>query len=126
MEVSCDYYLVMRSVGIREFKTHLSRYLRAVEAGEILLITDHGRVVAEVRRSQGEPLAESEQERIARLAARGRIRLPVRSGKVDLGIPAAGFDQYAPPGTARDLLAWQRGDAVDWPDAGNPDGLPGE
>lgn len=33
-------------VGIREFKAHLSRYLRRVETGEMLIITDHGRPIA--------------------------------------------------------------------------------
>jgi antitoxin (DNA-binding transcriptional repressor) of toxin-antitoxin stability system len=39
----------MIATGIRELKTHLSRYLRQVAGGETILITDRGRVVAEVR-----------------------------------------------------------------------------
>jgi antitoxin (DNA-binding transcriptional repressor) of toxin-antitoxin stability system len=33
--------------GIRELRDHLSRYIRQVEAGERVLVTAHGRVVAE-------------------------------------------------------------------------------
>ena len=36
----------MKSVGIRELKDRLSEYLRQVQAGETLLVTDRGRVAA--------------------------------------------------------------------------------
>jgi antitoxin (DNA-binding transcriptional repressor) of toxin-antitoxin stability system len=39
----------MVSTGIRNLKAHLSRYLRRVARGEIVLITDRGRTVAELR-----------------------------------------------------------------------------
>ena len=39
----------MRSVGIRELKNRLSEYLRRVRAGEEVLVTDRGEVVAELR-----------------------------------------------------------------------------
>lgn len=45
---TCSYNYLMRSVGIRELKNRLSEYLRLVYAGEAVLITDHGRVVAEI------------------------------------------------------------------------------
>jgi prevent-host-death family protein len=35
-----------RSVGVRELRQNLSRYLRRVEAGETLEVTEHGRPVA--------------------------------------------------------------------------------
>lgn len=38
----------MRAVGIRELKNRLSEYLRAVRGGERVLVTDRGRVVAEL------------------------------------------------------------------------------
>jgi prevent-host-death family protein len=40
----------MRSIGVRELKAHLSQILRHVQTGEAILITDRGRVVAELRR----------------------------------------------------------------------------
>lgn len=39
----------MRAVGLRELKNRLSEYVRRVRAGEELLVTDHGEVVAEMR-----------------------------------------------------------------------------
>ena len=38
----------MKSVGVRELKNRLSEYLRAVRAGERVLVTDRGEVVAEL------------------------------------------------------------------------------
>ncbi len=37
----------MKTVGIRELKNHLSKYLREVRLGESVLVTDRGEVVAE-------------------------------------------------------------------------------
>ena len=39
----------MRAVGIRALKDRLSEYLRLVEAGETVLVTDRDRVVAELQ-----------------------------------------------------------------------------
>jgi prevent-host-death family protein len=44
----------MRIVGIRTLKNKLSEYLRMVQSGETILITDHDRVVAELH-----PIRES-------------------------------------------------------------------
>jgi antitoxin (DNA-binding transcriptional repressor) of toxin-antitoxin stability system len=38
----------MKSVGVRELKNRLSEYLRHVRAGEGVLVTDRGEVVAEL------------------------------------------------------------------------------
>lgn len=38
----------MKSVGIRELKNRLSEFLRDVRAGERVLVTDRGEVVAEL------------------------------------------------------------------------------
>ena len=38
----------MKTVGIRELKNRLSEYLRQVRAGESVLVTDRGEVIAEV------------------------------------------------------------------------------
>lgn len=40
--------MLMRSVGIRTLKNKLSQYVRLAESGEIVLITDRDRVVAEL------------------------------------------------------------------------------
>ncbi len=39
----------MKTVGIRELKNELSRYIRLVKEGETVLVTDRGTVVAELR-----------------------------------------------------------------------------
>lgn len=39
----------MHAVGIRELKNKLSHYVRLVAAGESVLVTDRGTVVAELR-----------------------------------------------------------------------------
>ncbi len=38
----------MQTVGIKELKNKLSAYLRAVAAGETVLVTDRGKIVAEL------------------------------------------------------------------------------
>ena len=40
----------MRVVNVRELKDKLSAHLRAVGRGEVFLVTDRGRVVAELRK----------------------------------------------------------------------------
>jgi antitoxin (DNA-binding transcriptional repressor) of toxin-antitoxin stability system len=43
-------YFDMKAVGLRELKNRLSEYLRLVRAGEDILVTDRGEVVAQLRR----------------------------------------------------------------------------
>lgn len=38
--------MAMKQVGVAELKNNLSRYLRSVEAGEELEVTDHDRPIA--------------------------------------------------------------------------------
>jgi antitoxin (DNA-binding transcriptional repressor) of toxin-antitoxin stability system len=38
----------MRKVGIKALKNDLSKYIRAAAAGETVLVTDRGRVVAQI------------------------------------------------------------------------------
>jgi prevent-host-death family protein len=46
------------SVGVRELKSQLSRYLRRVKTGETIIITDHGKPIA---RLVPEPLTLEEK-----------------------------------------------------------------
>jgi prevent-host-death family protein len=46
----------MDTVGIRELKTHLSHHLKRVQAGERLLVTERGRLIATI--SPVEPSAD--------------------------------------------------------------------
>ena len=67
----------MRAAGIREVKNKLSEYLRLVAAGETVLVTDHGRVVAQLAPPpvHGISPALTEEEALRRLAAAGKVRL---------------------------------------------------
>ena len=62
------------TVGVAELRQNLSRYLRRVERGERLVVTDHNRPVAEL----GPPAGTSAA--LDRLIAEGRISRPVRRG----------------------------------------------
>ena len=45
----------MRSVGLKVLKNKLSEYVRAAAAGETVMITDRGRVVAEMKPARQVP-----------------------------------------------------------------------
>jgi prevent-host-death family protein len=69
----------MRAAGIREIKNKLSAYLRLVAEGETVLVTDRGRVVAQLAPPPTHaPPALSEDDALRRLAAIGKVRLPER------------------------------------------------
>ena len=97
----------MREVGIRELKNRLSEYVRLVREGEVVRVTDRGEVVAELR--QPEPGSELMRRypRLAEMARRGQIKLPLQPNGPDAypRLPAA-----TPPGTAARLLDEERGD----------------
>jgi len=70
--VARDYIATMKAVGIRELKARLSHYLRDVQGGEVVLVTDRGRVVAEVRPPGTDTVAlESATERAFRRLSEG-------------------------------------------------------
>jgi antitoxin (DNA-binding transcriptional repressor) of toxin-antitoxin stability system len=69
--------MVVIAVGIRELKATLSRRLADVKRGEVILVTDRGRVVAELRppgTAADEPMDDWERA-MRRLAAEGRVTL---------------------------------------------------
>jgi prevent-host-death family protein len=69
----------MKTIGIRELKARLSQALREVAAGDVLLITDRGRVVAELRSPDTAARVISPQDRaFARLAGDGSLRVAER------------------------------------------------
>lgn len=60
----------METVGVRELKAHLSRYLRQLRAGGRLLVTDRGRSIAVIT-----PIdAPADAEWAHQLVAEGRAR----------------------------------------------------
>src|SRR4051812_4899010 len=78
--VSWNYSETMKTIGIRELKANLSRVLRDVSSGTAFLVTDRGRVIAELRRpGMSDPSSVSEVDgAIAQLAAAGLLRVAER------------------------------------------------
>lgn len=70
----------MKAVNLRELKNRLGGYVREVRAGEVILVTDRGQVVAELR----PPL----HEHAATTAADRALEQLAREGKVRLGVPS--------------------------------------
>lgn len=95
----------MKAVGVRELKARLSHYLRDVQAGDVVLVTDRGRVVAELRAPGSAPVPESATDRAFRRLAEGG-GLIVGEGKGAHSYPASPV--RAPAGTAQALLAEER------------------
>jgi prevent-host-death family protein len=79
------------TVGARELKTHMGRYLRLVRGGATLIITDRGKPVAELRPVAAE--VRGLDEVLADLEALGEISigrgepLPERKPHVLGGVP---------------------------------------
>lgn len=99
---------LMREVGIRELKNRLSEYVRLVKEGEVVMVTDRGEVVAELRAP--EPEANEllrEYPGLVDMVRRGLIRLPSRPHRPGLYPRLA---SVTPPGTAQKLLDEDRED----------------
>jgi prevent-host-death family protein len=69
----------MRTIGIRELRQHASRYLREVERGETIEVTDRGRPVARL-------IPLSSDGGLEELAANGRVDLAIGDA-LELGPP---------------------------------------
>jgi antitoxin (DNA-binding transcriptional repressor) of toxin-antitoxin stability system len=65
--------MYMTTVGVAQLRQNLSKYLRMVERGERLVVTDRNRAVAEL----GPP--PSTGEALDRLIAEGRVSRPRRA-----------------------------------------------
>ena len=69
----------MRSIGVRELRQQASRYLREVERGETIEVTDRGRPVALL-------VPVPAADRLERLVATGRAT-PAAGDALELGEP---------------------------------------
>ena len=84
----------MDSVGIRELRDRLSRYLAEVRAGRTITVTDHGRPVARL-------VPVDEPSLLERLIAEGLVQ-PARQRERSAPRPVGAS------GTVSDLVAEQR------------------
>src|SRR5688572_26042849 len=96
----------MKRVGLRELKNRLSEYVRLVRAGETVLVTDRGDVVAELRPPGGPPDGHDRHPGLIALARQGVLTL----GKPNDPAAYPGMPSLAAPGTAERLLEDERGD----------------
>lgn len=98
----------MRTIGIRELKARLSQILREVQQGDPVLVTDRGRVVAELRLPDATTwgrAAHGPEGALTRLAAAGHLRLAEPTSE-----PYPASPVRSPAGLARRLLDEERGE----------------
>ncbi|MCL6546151.1 MAG: type II toxin-antitoxin system prevent-host-death family antitoxin [Bryobacteraceae bacterium] len=82
----------MKRAAVSELKASLSRYLAMVKAGEEVLITERGRLIAHLcPLSPMRPGDEEEGERLRRLEIRGIVR--IGKGK----LPRKVLTTFGPP-----------------------------
>ena len=65
----------MKTVGLRELKNRLSKYVRQVRNGEAIVVTDRGQVVAELRSPGQVPPGTKVEPDVAKLVNRGLLML---------------------------------------------------
>lgn len=114
-------HCVVQAVGVRELKAKLSRYLRMAREGEVVLVTDRGEVVAELRAHEAPASVPPELRGLWALAQHGGVRLGAlaprgpRRRRVAVCVPA---------GTARRLIDDDRAErfAGGGTDGGGPGG----
>jgi antitoxin (DNA-binding transcriptional repressor) of toxin-antitoxin stability system len=64
----------MPKVGVKELKARLSHYLRAVKRGEVVIVTERDRVIAELKAPPTHEAAPAEaREALATLVASGEV-----------------------------------------------------
>ena len=91
------------SVGIRDAKMHLSKYLKMVQQGAEVTITDRGRPVGKIVPIHPEEIPL--KERIKRLEDRGQIEPVTGEGQEKIPPPIP-----VPDGIAQQLLQEERKD----------------
>jgi antitoxin (DNA-binding transcriptional repressor) of toxin-antitoxin stability system len=98
----------MRSVGLRELKNSLSEVIRQVRAGEEVLVTDRGEVVAEIRQPSPPGARSQPHPGLAALARRGLLTLGAPN---DPALYPA-LPCLVPPGTAARLIDEERAERL--------------
>lgn len=97
-----DYYLLVKSVGIKQLKARLSHYVRLARTGEYILVSDRDEVVAEIGPVRHEPPEPDSLEAILDgLARRGQL---TRAGGPKRGWTWSPRPLGLPPETVTSLL----------------------
>jgi prevent-host-death family protein len=93
-------------VGVRELRQNLSVYLNRGRDGERLVVTEHGRPVAELA-----PLGSISRSTLERLIEEGRAR-PAKGNLASLGSPPSVGRPPASPTASEELLAMRQEEPV--------------
>ena len=85
-----SYNKRMKAVGVKILKNQLSKYLKLVREGEVVLVTDHDEVVAELRRPAVRQVSGTSQwaSFLEEEARQGRLHLAERQVS-KLGAPVS-------------------------------------
>jgi antitoxin (DNA-binding transcriptional repressor) of toxin-antitoxin stability system len=95
----------MKVVGLRELKKRLAEHVRQVRGGEVVLVTDRGEVVAEIRPPAASGGDVTIDDSLAALARRGLLT----PGAPNDPSVYRRFDRPARSGLAGRLLDEERG-----------------
>jgi prevent-host-death family protein len=63
----------MTTVGIRDLKNQLSRYLDIVKGGEDVLVTEHNKIIAQISLPREDPLSPSLEDALMNLEKAGKV-----------------------------------------------------
>ena len=66
----------MSTVGVKELRNQLSRYLHRAKQGEAIVINERGKPIAVIQPIHSAVAVASLQARLAKLAAQGLVALP--------------------------------------------------
>jgi prevent-host-death family protein len=95
----------MQVIAMQDLEDHLGEYVRRAQAGETLLITSQGEVVAELRSPEPKQ-ADDAPLGLLELVRRGTARSLVRNDPTRY----RPYDRAMQESTAQDLLDWDRND----------------
>jgi antitoxin (DNA-binding transcriptional repressor) of toxin-antitoxin stability system len=94
----------LKTTGIKELKNKLSAYLREVRSGSVILVSDRGQIIAEIRQPSVETIRDKKVTALDELAREGLVTLPTAGKEPLLPSPIA-----LPRGTSQALLDADRG-----------------
>jgi prevent-host-death family protein len=79
--------MAVKSIGIRELKTHLSKYIRNVKSGGEIMVSERGKVVARIIPFNKRSKQPSIETVLLKLSEGGKIILPTVYKKPSPPIP---------------------------------------